>query len=302
MIIILKQITEKLFYFDFPGKVILYINSDRGILIDAGIDDRIGRMIYKELENIGVVPEVLIITHAHADHFGGAAQLKKYYPEIKIMASSLTRSVVENPEYEPFYLYGAEPLSDLKNKFLLGKAIQVDQLITPGEDLCFFGEKWQVLDLQGHTPGQIGLIAPDKIILTADTFFPEEVIEKYRLLYHFSLEGALKSLKQLKKLAMEGEYQNFIPGHGKPYAKPQNVIQKNLQAIHETVEIIQEIIKKPHTREEVVAHIIERYKINETVSQYFLTFSAVSAYLSYLESEEMLNIEVRDGQLIFISR
>lgn len=80
-------------------------------------------------------------------------------------------------------------------------------------------------------------------------------------------------------------------------------VVNNLRAIHDTIERVQcEIAKKPHTREEVVAFMIAEYQIPQTISQYFLTFSAIGAYLSYLVSENASEIIIRDGRLFFTSR
>lgn len=297
-----KQVTNHLSYFDLPSKVILHTVENQAVLIDAGLDDRTARKVIKELQTRDITPSVLIITHAHADHFGGASEFKRHYPELTVMSSEADRPILEHPEYEPYYLYSASPLQALQTKFLQGTPIPIDQILSPDSEVELLGQSWQVLDLHGQTPGQLGLITPEQVLLTADAVFPEEVITKYRLLYHFDLDGALQTLQQLEKLTSSGQYQQILPGHGGPYDSLQHIIITNLQAIHETVERVQQILSEPRTREEVVARIMNEYQIQQTVPQYFLTLSTVAAYLTYLEKNEMLTAEVADGKLIFTAR
>ncbi len=298
----LKKISNNLFYFDFPSKVILYSSLQRGVLVDAGADASIGRKVQKELDKLNIVPEVLILTHAHADHFGGAREFKKFYPKMRVLASLVEKPVFENPQYEPYLFYGAEPIPALKNKFLLGEPIRVDQVIFPNSRVTLLDEEWEILDLCGHSPGQIGLITPDQIVLTADAVFPQEVIKKYRLLYHFNLKGAIITLMNLEKLSLEGEYRLFIPTHGKPYEDVQRVIINNMQSIYENLEMVKEILREPRTREDLVAHFFDSYQIQETITQYFLTLSSISAYLSYLIEEKSVITKIRQGRLYFSTK
>lgn len=301
MKVLLKKIFDNLYFFDMRSKIVLYVQSRKGILIDAGNEPRAAHKVHKKLQELGITPEVLIITHAHADHFGGASEFKKIYPNIKILASAFEKPVLEKPEYQPFYLYGAQPIPALRNKFLLGQSIGIDQVVTPETKIVLLGEEWTVLDLSGHTPGQIGLITPNKVVLTADALFTNSVREKYRLLYHFNIGAALKSLQRLEEL-LDRDYFCFIPTHGMPIDTAKKVIWNNRRAINENIELIQTILQKPHTREEVVAKVIQRLQIQETITQYFLTFSAVSAYISYLKERRVIITRLEAGNLYFLPR
>jgi len=78
---------------------------------------------------------------------------------------------------------------------------------------------------------------------------------------------------------------------------PQKAIDKNISAIQDTRELILEMLNTPMTREEIMAVVVERYNIKLSSTQYVLTLSAVSAYLSHLKNENLLKIEYNKGGL-----
>lgn len=122
------QITEHLAYLDMPCNIGMYMDGNQVYLVDAGLDARTGRKVYEELKRYQLQPKGLILTHAHADHCGGAAELKRIDPRIQVYASEADYPVIRAPEYEPYYLYGAAPLRDLCNKFLQAEPVRVDQI------------------------------------------------------------------------------------------------------------------------------------------------------------------------------
>ena len=299
----LKDISSNLSYFDFPSRIILYQKEGRAILIDSGLDPRMGRKVIRHLKKREIIPELLIITHGHADHFGGGQEIKDNYPGMKVLSSRLAKSMLESPEYEPYYLYSAEPISKLRNKFLMGNQLQVDQVIAPGNDLDILDESWHILDLAGHSPGQIGLINPAGQVLIGDSVFSKRVIEKHGLVYYFNIGQAISTLEKLLELDRREEYNLFIPGHGRPYKSLKEIIKLNLEIIEETLEIIRGEIKKgPQSREELVAHLMQEYQVDDNITQYFLSSSIISAYLTYLKEEKEIRIKVQNGQLRFTSR
>ena len=73
-----------------PGNATIYTNmyvvadegTKEGILIDAagGIDK-----IYNYVENMNIKLRYVILTHCHGDHTAGLRELKRNYPNIKIV-------------------------------------------------------------------------------------------------------------------------------------------------------------------------------------------------------------------------
>src|SRR5216683_2401989 len=91
----------------------------RCLIIDSGLDKDTGRDILKQLKKLDLTPTALLVTHAHADHFGGAHYLIQQ-TGLKVYATRVEAAVMSGPILEPLYLFsGAKPPRELQHKFLL---------------------------------------------------------------------------------------------------------------------------------------------------------------------------------------
>src|SRR5215831_3323629 len=106
----------------------------RCLIIDSGIDKDAGSTIVKQVKKLGLAPTALLITHAHADHTGGAHQLVRQ-TGLQVYATRVEASVMAGPILEPLYLFGgAQPPRELQHKFFLAKPCSVD-VILKGDEL-----------------------------------------------------------------------------------------------------------------------------------------------------------------------
>src|SRR5579859_5177524 len=75
----------------------LILSGTQAIVIDAGLDDDAGKKIKKTIESFGAQLTALIITHGHADHFGGAAYLRRTVPPFTVFAAGIEAAFIANP-------------------------------------------------------------------------------------------------------------------------------------------------------------------------------------------------------------
>lgn len=133
-----------------------------GIVIDPGDDiSRIQEIIRRH----GLRITMIVVTHAHIDHVGGAHQLKEATGAMVCMSAN------DIPLYDHL---------DMQAAWLGVRTPPRTKIDAPARDgeLLRFGEAPDiiVLDTPGHTPGSISLWIPsEKKLLSGDTLFRDSI-------------------------------------------------------------------------------------------------------------------------------
>ena len=291
---LLKKIKGNTYYIKGPVNTGIYIyDENRCIIVDTGNGDDWGRKIFKALESEGLKAQMIINTHSHADHFGGNRYLTKK-TGAEVAASGIEAAIIRNPYLEPFYLYSAHPPKALQNKFLMGKESGVDRIIEPGE-LVIGTAKLEIVDLRGHSPGQVGVATPDGVLMTADAYFSAEIAEKYKLLYFTNIADTIDTLGRLK----DSSYSYYLPCHGSLSEEVSGIAELNIRTVREIIDIIRWELVKPMTREQLGEGICEKFNLKLNQNQYYLNQSCLAAYLSYMTDEGMLKNYVEGCRMVW---
>ena len=117
----LTQLHEQTWVIQGGANIGVIAQEGRCLIIDSGMDKDAGRDILNQVKKLGLTPTALLITHAHADHFGGAHYLVRQ-TGLKVYATRVEAAVMSGPILEPLYLFsGAQPPRELQHKFLLAK-------------------------------------------------------------------------------------------------------------------------------------------------------------------------------------
>lgn len=281
----LNKIADGVYYIDGAVNMGLIVNDGgEALLVDTGIDDSVARKVFRLIEAEGFSLKGILITHAHADHCGGAPHLVKatgagvYAPEIE-------KSVLEYPLWEPAYLFsGVYPPPAMHNKFLLAPGLKVDETIAPGI-ITAGGCQVEIVDLAGHSLGQVG-VAAQGVLFCADAVISPEVIEKHGIPLNTDLARAIKSFATL-----EGRPEScFVPSHGTPADDIGPVAAANRSRVEETLSVILTLLENPMTAEEILAGVCGRFNINiNNMGQYYLMNHTIMAYLGYLLGENQIS-------------
>lgn len=135
------------------------IDGDDGVvLVDTGLPKRHGGIV-EGLATIGRSVEdvqAIVLTHAHADHFGGAAVLKRQ------TGASLIASDVDAPAIEGRRPLPAPPILDFPVLRLMARLVPtpesatVDERVTTGP--LTVAPDLEVIPTPGHTDGHISLL------------------------------------------------------------------------------------------------------------------------------------------------
>ncbi|MCA1031136.1 MBL fold metallo-hydrolase [Bacillus timonensis] len=274
----LTQITDTCYYFQSAVNVGYVHNGEKGLLIDAGLDASTMKKILKQLDEKSLPLTHLFITHAHADHFGGAAYLQEK-KSVYTMAPVLEEAVLRNPVLEPIYLFqGNTPLKELRNKFLEGPAMKVDEVVTEGK-YERDGFHFSCLAFPGHSENQHGLLIHD-VLFCGDAYFGMEQLEKHKIPFIVDAENTLLSLEKLVEIKCLGA----VPGHGHYEQDFQQTVQANIAFHMKIVKSMNSLLdERKISHEQLVTEMCNRWEVKlANMGSWLLYRTGVTAYLTML--------------------
>lgn len=119
--------------------------------------------IQSVVEENGLKPVVILLTHGHFDHVGAVSALKQIY-SIPVYCHEQEEDVLESPERNMSLLFG--------NPF----SLKADGTVKNGEILHYLGCDITVLHTPGHTKGSCCFyFEADYFLMSGDTLFAESV-------------------------------------------------------------------------------------------------------------------------------
>jgi glyoxylase-like metal-dependent hydrolase (beta-lactamase superfamily II) len=284
----LKKIVEDVYYIPGRTNVGVIVRDDWCILVDTGLDEDQGRRIVNIIRDSGLKIKYIFNTHSHADHVGGNSIILDRSGAI-VIAPSIESYFIENPVLEPIFLYGSYPPESLREKFFMAKPSKVDRVISEGVD----GElDLTYVALPGHSFNMYGLVAGD-VFFIGDALFPENLIKKFGVLYHFNVRDTVKTLYKLR----EAKHRYYVPCHFEPASDVGKVVEVNLDSIKKVRKLIEEHTISKISMEELFSIILSRFKLELSPQMYFLYSSALKSYISWLVDERDIDGRFEDGRL-----
>lgn len=276
----------------------LLVQDGRALLVDTGLDRDAARRILKHIAALSVELAGVLITHAHADHFGGAGEIKRR-TGAPVLAPAFEAAVVENPALEPVYLFaGAQPTRELLGKFILAQPCQLDGLLAPGRQ-TLFGFDIEVMAAPGHAHNQVMVGWPERrVCFAADAYFPPEVLDKYGVPFYVEIDQTLATLASLPGLP----YNVFAQGHGD--ARDRNgleeAIEYNIQRIESIREHVCDALGAPADDSQVLKLVADAFDIRiEQPAIYYLTRTTIHACLNSLRQAGRVDLTLDANRLLW---
>ncbi len=208
-------------------------------IIDAGTKEIPEASIYPYIRSLGrKISEVshLLLTHAHFDHCGGAAPIKRE-TACKIGVHELGKPFLSNPELLNRQLHERFP-----TLFPRGKAefepVDADILFKDGDVIDVNGHQLRILHVPGHSPCSICIVDEEEgVYICGDSVQGRG--GNRPLLFHSSAQY-LESMQRLLKEPIK----ILITGHPfPPFNKALLVGEEAKEHVHQSIKAIEELSK-----------------------------------------------------------
>ncbi len=291
------ELASGIFHLRSGSNMGLVVQDRKGLLIDAGLDKDTARRALRAVEKAEASLEAVVITHAHADHFGGAYFLQRRLG-MPIYAPALEAAMMEHPIIEPLYLFGgAAPIGELRHKFTLARPCRIDHILEPGP-LEIGPFQVEVTPLPGHSLNQVG-VAVGEVLFCADALFPADTLQKHKVTFCVDVDASLETLERLPDLP----YAHFAPGHGPAYtsgAEIKQICAANRARLEEVREQIYAALEEPQETPALVQRVADHFGLRlSTATAYFLTRTTILAALSSLERAGKVTTTMEDNRMLW---
>ena len=271
------------------------IQNGRAVMIDAGLDKDVAKKALREVERMSALVTAVIITHGHADHFGGAGWLMQQ-TGCEVYAAPLEAAFATQPLLEPLFLFGgAAPIAELRGKFTLAR--QGVERVTPLEagPLTIAGIALDIVPLPGHAPQQIG-VAHKNTLYCGDAIFPEETLERHPLLFCADMDAWLATLERLPTLPFAG----YVPGHGEQVQDIAALAERNAARLREIRGQVWESLATPQEAHDVLRTLALHYGVTFTAPQFFLlALTTIHAALTSLQAAGEAIVELDHNRMLW---
>jgi glyoxylase-like metal-dependent hydrolase (beta-lactamase superfamily II) len=191
----------------------LLVGNDKAVLIDSG--NGIGN-IAKVTAKLTDLPVTALLTHEHADHFGGShrfdtigirpvaaadATLRKGVPNQR------ARRSVSSPQVWKPLPRGVDP------ETFAVPPVRANMFLADGQIIDLGGRRIEVIFTPGHSAASVCFLDLDRRLLaTGDHYYPGPL---YAHSAGVDIDALLES--NLKLVARIGDFDHVLPGHNEPW-------------------------------------------------------------------------------------
>jgi glyoxylase-like metal-dependent hydrolase (beta-lactamase superfamily II) len=204
-VIIIEQIT--LTAFEQHTRVLGCAETRRAVCVDPG-EDADG--ILSALERHDFELQAIALTHAHMDHVGGVAALKRLKPAAEVILHRADEPIYMKLQEQPAWV-GIPRAQWARFGFDYEAPPPVDRYWTDGETYRVGRLEFKVLHCPGHTPGHVVLFEPnERKVFVGDCLFAGSIGRTD--LPGGSSEQLMDSL--LNKIVPLGDDVTVYSGHG----------------------------------------------------------------------------------------
>ena len=269
----------------------LYLIDDRRcILLDCGPASCRERL-ESALEEAGLVPDGIIASHSHYDHFGNAAYFQQKYNipvAITFGEAELCRTLPAIKSY--LFAYSAGEVMD--DPDLTALPCNVDRVIMPSEDDFYLrGIRFGLLRTPGHSPEHAAIITPDRVCYAGDALMCGASLERAKLAYSFNIRQAIESIERFRDLRCDYilcAHKGLVPA---PF---DSLLDANRDLMEERLQAVADIIDRQMSREEIFTAVRDEMQIRvDTIRKAENLGRFLLPYLECLVDDGTLRLTLR---------
>ncbi len=294
----LIELQENIWVIQGGANIGVIADEDHCLIIDSGMDKDTGQNILKQVKKLGLTPTALLITHAHADHFGGAHYLVRQ-TGLKVYATRVEASVMSSPILEPLYLFGgAQPPRELQHKFFLAKPCMAD-VILEGNEQSVDQIPLDVISLPGHS---------NHIPFYTDIQEGLKTLSYLKTFVNDATTSSAIALSQLSGSTLKTKTTPFklvVAGHGGINSTPDQfnlVIDYTVQRLESILEQVRNSLAhgEPRSTTDVLSSVAAAHGATiTTLPQHALYNTTIQAALSALYAQGEIQPIFQDNYLLW---
>lgn len=169
-------------------------------IIDPGLPPEAERLL-AHIEENRLVPEAIVLTHAHGDHIAGIDDVREVHPDLPVYLGK--------PEWPML----TDPMENLSGRYGAGITAKADNVrdLVPGDTLQLDGTTWDVLDTSGHSPGGRSICCQAlRVVIVGDAVFAGSIGRTD--FHHSNGDQLLKNIRD--NILTLPDDTTIISGHG----------------------------------------------------------------------------------------
>lgn len=188
------------------------VEGDGGlVLVDAGSRGHADRIL-KHVHALGKPLRLIFVTHAHLDHYGCAAAVRRATGAVIAIhgadADDMARGVT-NVGTVRLWGHLTKRVLPLIERVAGPEPVEADVTVEEGDDLTRWGLDARVIHTPGHTPGSCTLLTGDSVAFVGDLVSPM-LFPHPQMLYAVDWTRLADSLRRVQALSPRRVY----CGHG----------------------------------------------------------------------------------------